>query len=69
MIATKVTQDCNDTQQLEPMLEQVLENLEATGIEQTPNTLSADAGYWRNGLDIQEIEKEGLELITSPSKD
>jgi hypothetical protein len=69
IIATEVTQDCNDTQQLEPMLDQVYENLEATGIEQSPNTASADAGYWREGLDIQEIERKGPEVIIAPRKD
>ena len=69
IIATEVTQDCNDTQQLEPMLDQVSENLESAGIEQSPNTISADAGYWREGLDIQEIEREGPEVIISPRKD
>ena len=69
IIATEVTQDCNDTQQLEPMLDQVYENLEAAGIEQSPNTASADAGYWREGLDIQEIERKGPEVIIAPRKD
>jgi len=69
IVATEVTQDCNDTQQLEPMLDQVHENLESAGIEQSPNTASADAGYWREGLDVQEIEEQGPEVIIAPNKD
>ncbi len=69
IVAAEVTQHCNDSQQLELMLEQVSENLKSAGIEQSPDTASTDAGYWREGLDIKKIEKEGPELIISPSKD
>jgi transposase len=63
IIAAVVSQDENDVHQLEPMLQEVKERLEETGIEQIPDALAADAGYWREDLDIQTIEAQGTELF------
>ena len=41
-----MTQEANDVQQLEPMLQTMAHTLEAAGIEDRPKAGLADAGYW-----------------------
>ena len=50
------------------MLEMVQENLASIDHEQSAKTLSADAGYWFEGLNIQKIEEDGPELILATRK-
>lgn len=45
VLAAEVTQEASDVNQLVPMIEKTGENLEAAGIEGSPDTLLADAGY------------------------
>ncbi len=63
IISAVVTQEENDLHQLVPMIAVAEQNLEEAGIEQTPQALAADAGYWHEGLDVQGIEEEGPELF------
>src|SRR6266516_1666459 len=46
IIAAELTQDANDFQQLQPMLQATTATLAAAGIAQRPDTLAADSGYW-----------------------
>ena len=46
IVAVGVTQEANDAQQLEPMLQTMAHTLEAAGIEDRPKAGLADAGYW-----------------------
>ena len=46
IVAGGVTQEANDVQQLEPMLQTMAHTLEAAGIEDRPKAGLADAGYW-----------------------
>lgn len=63
IVAAQVTQEENDLHQLEPMLEEVEERLLEAGVEESVKALAADAGYWRDNLDVPEIEKEGTKLF------
>ena len=63
IISAVVTQDENDVHQLGPMLAAAEQDLEEAGIEQIPQALAADAGYWQEGLDVQGIEQDGPELF------
>lgn len=47
IVAAEVTQDANDLQQLAPMLDATNTTLEAAGIDERPDAVAADAGYWR----------------------
>lgn len=47
VVAAEVTQAANDVQQLAPMLAATNTTLDAAGVEARPETLVADAGYWR----------------------
>ena len=63
IIAQEVVQDENDLHLLEKMLSVVQSFLQKAGIEECPEQLAADAGYWRNDVDVPGLEQEGLELL------
>jgi transposase len=46
IVAAELTQDANDFQQLQPMLDATAATLAAGGIQHRPGTLAADSGYW-----------------------
>jgi transposase len=46
IVAAELTQQANDLQQLQPMLEATAATLAAAGIAERPGTLLADCGYW-----------------------
>jgi transposase len=46
IVAAELTQQANDLQQLQPMLEATAATLAAAGIPERPRTLLADCGYW-----------------------
>ncbi|MDD2469280.1 MAG: transposase [Desulfobulbus sp.] len=63
IVSAEVTQDENDVHQLEPMLAALAATLEAAGIEDRPQTLAADAGYWHDQLEVTELEQKGPALF------
>jgi hypothetical protein len=46
IVAAELTQQANDLNQLQPMLEATAATLAAAGIPEQPGTLLADCGYW-----------------------
>jgi transposase len=62
ILAADVTQQANDVQQLEPMLESMQNNLEAIGTTGVTGTVLADAGYWseENAVGRQAFERDLL---------
>jgi transposase len=46
IVAAELTQQANDFQQLQPMLNATTATLAAAGIAERPDTLAADSGYW-----------------------
>ena len=60
-----VVQDENDLHLLEPMVLGAQSSLRAAGIEETAKTVSADAGYWHEGVDVSGIEATGVELFVA----
>jgi hypothetical protein len=66
ILAADLTQQANDSGQLEPMLAAALEELEEAGIEQAPETVLADGGYW-NTAQIAALGRQGLRVIV-PTK-
>ena len=69
IVACEVTQQENDLHQLEPMLEATKETLEDARINESPEMLGADAGYFRDDLDVVGIEQNGPELLLAIQKD
>ncbi len=69
IVAAGVTQEANDVQQLQPMLETMERTLEAAGIEERPRTALADAGYWSEANVTACSRPEGPELLIATTKD
>lgn len=62
IVAADITQQSNDSGQLEPMIRQALETLTAAGCEDRIGTVLADAGYWNNPH-IVALGDEGMQVI------
>ena len=63
VVACGVTQDENDLHQLEPMLLELERSLAAAGIEGRAKWLNADAGYWRQDVEVDKLEQAGPKLL------
>jgi hypothetical protein len=46
IVSADVTDQANDSRQVEPMVDQTLENLDAVGVEENIGSFTADAGYF-----------------------
>jgi hypothetical protein len=66
ILAADLPQRANDSGQLEPMIGAALAELEQAGIEQRPETVLADGGYW-NTAQIAVLGHQGLQVIV-PTK-
>jgi transposase len=64
IVAAEVTIGSPDQGQLSPMVQAARRELDAAGA-QTPDTVLADAGYWRN-RDIQQLTDQGLTVLVPP---
>ena len=69
IVAVGVTQEANDVQQLEPMLQTMAHTLEAAGIEDRLKAGLADAGYWSEANIRACSWPEMLELLIATTKD
>lgn len=66
IVAADITQQSNDSGQLEPMIGAALQELQQAGINQRPETVLADGGYW-NSPQIATLGDQGLQVIV-PTK-
>lgn len=66
ILAADLTQQGNDSGQLEPMIATALAELQQAGIDQPPETVLADGGYW-NSAQITALGQAGLQVIV-PTK-
>ena len=64
IVATKVTQQANDKQQLVPMLEEI----EANTGGRKPQRLSADAGYFSEA-NVKHLQSKGIDAHIAPGRD
>jgi len=72
IVAAEVTQEANDVNQLQPMIEKTGENLEAAGVEEKPGIALADAGYFsESNVEANKAEAgpDGPELLVATRKD
>ena len=69
IVAVGVTQEANDVQQLEPMLQTMARTLEAASIEDRPKAGLADAGYWSEANIRACSWPEMPELLIATTKD
>jgi hypothetical protein len=61
-VAADITQQSNDSGQLEPMIRQAVETLAAAGCRQEIGTVPADRGYW-NDAHIVALGDDGMQVI------
>jgi hypothetical protein len=66
IIAADITQQSNDSGQLEPMIDQAVATLQAVGVEDRVETVLADGGYW-NSPQITQLGQDGIDAIV-PTK-
>jgi transposase len=62
VVAADITQQSNDSEQLEPMIRQAVQTLAAAGHRQQIDTVLADGGYWNNSH-IVALGNEGMQVI------
>jgi len=62
IVAADITQQSNDSGQLEPMIHQAVETLAAAGCREQVETVLADGGYWNNAH-ITALGEEGMQVI------
>lgn len=65
IVAAEVNVDPPDFGHLEPMLNAVRRELQNIGLDQAPDTVVADAGYWHKAQ-IDRITDAGIELLVPP---
>jgi transposase len=66
IVAADITQQANDSGQLEPMIHAALRELEQANVSDRPETVLADGGYW-NSPQITALGQHGLQVIV-PTK-
>jgi len=69
IVSMAVTQEENDLHQLEPMIEETKRTIGEAGIDKPLGAMAADAGYWRDDLDVPGMEEEGPILVITTKKD
>jgi transposase len=65
LLAAEVTADSSDFGHLEPMLAATRTELELAGIDEQPDVLLADAGYWHNEQ-MDNVTASGVRLLCPP---
>ena len=65
VVAAEITVDPPDFAHLEPMLNTTLEHLKRHGIDQLPEVVLADAGYWHTEQ-LQSIAARGMAVLVPP---
>ena len=65
ILAAEISIAAPDFGHLGPMLDTTLEGLRSHGIEQTPEVVLADAGYWHTAQ-MQQITAQGIEVLMPP---
>lgn len=69
VVAAEITNNSADFSQLDPMVTATLDELEKAGIEQLPEAVAADAGYWNEEhIDEVEANKHIPVLVAPPTR-
>jgi transposase len=68
VIAAEVSTESLDSANLEPMVENAREELQAAGISEKPGVVLADAGYWKNDA-LEAIVGQGIQTLVAPDAD
>ena len=65
IVAAEITTEGGDFEQLEPMISAAERELEGAGVDERPEVVLADAGYWSNGH-IDSLRERGMIPIVAP---
>jgi transposase len=68
VLAAEITNTSTDFSQLGPMVTATLDELERAGIEQRPETVAADAGYWNEQHMDEVVANKHIPVLVAPDK-
>jgi transposase len=65
IVAAEITVESPDFGHLEPIINATLRELDAAGVNERPETVLADAGYWHT-QQIENIVSDGIQVLVPP---
>jgi Transposase DDE domain len=68
VLAAEITNNSTDFSQLDPMVTAALDELERAGIEQLPEAVAADAGYWNEQHMDEVVANKHIPVLVAPDK-
>jgi len=68
VLAAEITNKSTDFSQLEPMVSATLDELERAGIDQRPEAVAADAGYWNEHQMDEVAADKHIPVVVAPDK-
>ena len=68
VLAAEITNISTDFSQLDPMVTATLGELERAGIEQLPEAVAADAGYWNEQQMDEVVANKHIPVLVAPDK-
>ena len=68
VLAAEITTSSTDFSQLDPMVTATLQEIERAGIEQRPDAVAADAGYWNEQHMDEVVAHKHIPVLIPPDK-
>jgi len=68
VLAAEITNNSTDFSQLDPMVTATLDELERAGIDQLPEAVAADAGYWNEQHMDEVVTNKHIPVLVAPDK-
>jgi transposase len=68
VLAAEITNNSTDFSQLDPMVSATLDELQRAGIEQLPEAVAADAGYWNERHMDEVTANKHIPVLIAPDK-
>jgi hypothetical protein len=68
VLAAEITNNSTDFSQLDPMVTATLEELKRAGIDQLPEAVAADAGYWNEQHMDEVVAHKHIPVLIPPDK-
>ena len=68
VLAAEITNVSTDFSQLDPMVTATLAELERAGIDQPPEAVAADAGYWNEQHMDEVVANKHIPVLVAPDK-
>jgi transposase len=68
VLAAEITNNSTDFSQLDPMVSATLDELERAGVEQLPEAVAADAGYWNEQHMDEVTANKHIPVLIPPDK-